>query len=157
MRKIHVEISKFRRNLLAHVLILHFYSKLQQQPFYHISLSLSITVLSILLLYKLKNIMKEFITFIREKGVLGLAVGIIMGGAVTKLVTSIVDNLLNPLIGAVTGAAGNLATLEYTLPLTQISFKYGAFISSLIDFIAVLAVVYFVFVKSPINKIDKKN
>lgn len=100
--------------------------------------------------------MKEFIAFIREKGVLGLAVGIIMGGAVTKLVTSIVDNLLNPLIGAVTGAAGNLSTMQYTLPLTQITFKYGAFLSSLIDFLAVLAVVYFVFVKSPINKIDKK-
>ena len=99
--------------------------------------------------------MKEFITFIREKGVLGLAVGIIMGGAVTKLVTSIVDNLLNPLIGAVTGAAGNLSTMAYTLPMTQITFKYGAFISSLIDFLAVLAVVYFVFVKSPLNKIDK--
>jgi large conductance mechanosensitive channel len=101
--------------------------------------------------------MKEFITFIREKGVLGLAVGIIMGGAVTKLVTSIVDNLLNPLIGAVTGAAGNLSTMAYTVPLTEITFKYGAFISSLIDFLAVLAVVYFVFVKSPINKIDKKD
>jgi large conductance mechanosensitive channel len=101
--------------------------------------------------------MKEFVTFIREKGVLGLAVGIIMGGAVTKLVSSIVDNLLNPLIGAVTGAAGNLSTMEYTMPLTHITFKYGAFISSLIDFLAVLAVVYFVFVKSPINKIDKKD
>lgn len=101
--------------------------------------------------------MKEFIAFIREKGVLGLAVGIIMGGAVTKLVTSIVDNLLNPLIGAVTGAAGNLSALAYTIPMTQITFKYGAFISSLIDFVAVLAVVYFVFVKSPINKIDKKS
>ena len=104
----------------------------------------------------IKNIMKEFITFIREKGVLGLAVGIIMGGAVTKLVTSIVENLLNPLIGAVTGAAGNLNEMAYTIPLTEITFKYGAFISSLIDFTAVLAVVYFVFVKSPINKIDKK-
>jgi large conductance mechanosensitive channel len=100
--------------------------------------------------------MKEFITFIREKGVLGLAVGIIMGGAVTKLVSSIVDNLLNPLIGAVTGAAGNLNEMMYTVPMTQIVFKYGAFISSLIDFLAVLAVVYFVFVKSPIGKIDKK-
>jgi large conductance mechanosensitive channel len=101
--------------------------------------------------------MKEFINFIREKGVLGLAVGIIMGGAVTKLVTSIVDNLLNPLIGAITGAAGNLTSMMYTVPMTQITFKYGAFISSLIDFLAVLAVVYFVFVKSPINKIDKKD
>lgn len=100
--------------------------------------------------------MKEFITFIREKGVLGLAVGIIMGGAVTKIVNSVVENLVNPLIGAVTGAAGNLNALAYTVPMTQITFKYGAFISSLIDFVAVLAVVYFVFVKSPINKIDKK-
>lgn len=100
--------------------------------------------------------MKEFIAFIREKGVLGLAVGIIMGGAVTQLVTSIVQNLLNPLIGAITGAAGNLNELAYTIPLTEITFKYGAFISSLIDFTAVLAVVYFVFVKSPINKIDRK-
>ena len=100
--------------------------------------------------------MKEFITFIREKGVLGLAVGIIMGGSVTKLVTSIVENLLNPLIGAVTGAAGNLSAMSYTVPMTKITFMYGAFISSLIDFVAVLLVVYFVFVKSPINKIDKK-
>ncbi len=100
--------------------------------------------------------MKEFITFIREKGVLGLAVGIIMGGAVTKLVTSIVENLINPFVGAITGTAGSLAAMQYTIPLTEITFKYGAFLSSLIDFIAVLAVVYFVFVKSPINKIDKK-
>ena len=100
--------------------------------------------------------MKEFITFIREKGVLGLAVGIIMGGAVTKLVTSIVDNLINPLVGAITGNAGNLSAMAYTVPLTEITFKYGAVISNLIDFVAVLAVVYFVFVKSPLNKIDKK-
>jgi large conductance mechanosensitive channel len=99
--------------------------------------------------------MKEFIDFIREKGVIGLAVGIIMGGAVTKLVTSIVDNLLNPLIGIVVGKV-NLSSLAYTIPMTEVSFKYGALISSLIDFLAVLAVVYFVFVKSPINKIDKK-
>ncbi len=101
--------------------------------------------------------MKEFIAFVREKGVLGLSVGIIVGGAVTNLVTSIVNNLINPLVGVITGAAGNLSTLSYTLPLTQITFKYGALISSFIDFISILAVVYFVFVRSPINKIDKKS
>ena len=100
--------------------------------------------------------MTEFITFIREKGVLGLAVGIIVGGAVTKLVTSIVENLINPLVGAITGAAGGLNTFIYTVPLTAIVIKWGAFLSSVIDFVALLAVVYFVFVKSPINKLDKK-
>jgi large conductance mechanosensitive channel len=99
---------------------------------------------------------KEFADFIREKGVIGLAVGIVTGGAVTKMVTSLVDNLLNPLIGYITGAAGNLSEMSYTVPLTTITFKYGAVISSLIDLLAVLAVVYLVFVKSPLNKMDKK-
>ncbi len=99
---------------------------------------------------------KEFATFVREKGVIGLAVGIIAGTAVTKAVTAIVDGFLNPLIGAITGAAGNLNTLAYTVPLTEITFKYGAVISALIDLIAVLVVVYLLFVKSPLNKIDKK-
>jgi large conductance mechanosensitive channel len=98
----------------------------------------------------------EFANFIREKGVLGLAVGIITGGAVSKMVTSIVDNLLSPLIGAISGAAGSLNDLAWTVPLTNITFKYGAVISSLIDLMAVLFVVYLVFVKSPLNKIDKK-
>ena len=105
----------------------------------------------------MKLYMKEFIAFIREKGVLGLAVGIIVGGSVTKLVESIVTNLISPLVGAITGVAGNLTTLEYTMPFTHITFKYGALISSMIDFVSVLLVVYFVFVKSPINKIDKKS
>lgn len=99
----------------------------------------------------------EFVDFIREKGVLGLAIGIIMGGAVSKLVTSIVDNLINPLVGALTGAAGNLNDLAYTVPFTHIIFKWGAFVSSLIDFLSIVLVVYLVFVKSPIlSRLDKK-
>ncbi len=101
--------------------------------------------------------MKDLISFIREKGVLGLAVGVIMGGAVTKLVGSIVDNLLNPLVGAITGAAGDLTTMVYQVPMTEIVFKWGAVISSIIDFLAVILVIYFLFVKSPLNKIDKKD
>ena len=100
--------------------------------------------------------MKEFINFIREKGVLGLAVGIIIGGTLTKFVTSIVDNLISPIVGFITGAAGNLNEMTYTVPMTTITFKYGAFISSAIDFAAVIFVVYIVFVKSPLNKIDRK-
>ncbi len=101
--------------------------------------------------------MKDLISFIREKGVLGLAVGIIMGGAITSLVTSIVENLLNPLIGAITGSAGDLMSMSYTVPMTDIVFKWGAFVSSLIDFTAIILVVYFLFVKSPLNKIDKSS
>lgn len=97
--------------------------------------------------------MREFTNFIVEKGVMGLAVGIIVGSAVTKMVSSIVDNLLSPLVGAITGAAGSLNDMAWTVPFSQITFKYGAVIASLIDLIAVLLVVYLLFVKSPLNKI----
>jgi large conductance mechanosensitive channel len=105
----------------------------------------------------LKINVKEFVEFIREKGVLGLAVGIIMGGAVTKFVTSIVENIINPFLGAITGVAGNLTELTYRIPYTGIVLKWGAFLSSLIDFLAIILVIYLIFFKTPIlASLDKK-
>lgn len=102
------------------------------------------------------QLMKEFLDFIREKGVVGLAIGIVTGNAVTKTVGSIVENLISPLIGAITGSAGNLVDLSYTVPFTKITFKYGAAASSLIDLVIIMLVVYVIFVKSPLKMIDKK-
>jgi len=97
---------------------------------------------------------QEFMNFLREKGVVGLAVGVVTGGAVTKMVTSLVENIISPLVGAMTGAAGDLAALTFTV--AGVTFKYGAVLTSLIDLIAVLLVIYLVFVKSPLGRIDKK-
>ena len=101
--------------------------------------------------------MKAFLEFVREKGVLGLAIGIIMGGAVTQFVNAIVIDLLNPLIGTVTGSGGSLNLLAYTVPYTHITFLWGAFLSSFINFLAIIAVIYFVFTKLPVlSELDKK-
>ena len=43
--------------------------------------------------------MKGFIDFIREQGVIGLAIAVILGGAVNKLVASLVGDIIQPLIG----------------------------------------------------------
>lgn len=100
--------------------------------------------------------MKEFVNFVREKGVIGLAVGIIVGGAVTKFVNAIITDLINPILGAVMGGGKGLASYVYTIPKTQITFSYGDLISEFINFLAILLVIYFLFVKSPLNKLDKK-
>lgn len=100
---------------------------------------------------------KEFTHFVREKGVIGLAVGIIIGGAVTQFVNAIIKDLIDPVIGAVIGGGQGLATYGYTIPNTNITFTYGNLISELINFIAILLVIYLLFVKSPINKLDKKD
>lgn len=100
--------------------------------------------------------MKDFISFIREKGVLGLAIGIIVGGSVSKFVNAIVTDLINPLLGAVTGSHNDLSLLAYTVPFTKIIFKWGDLLSNLIEFLSILLVVYIIFVKTPlIHAIDK--
>ena len=85
--------------------------------------------------------MKGFMQFIREQGVLGLAVGFILGGAIAKLVTSIVTDLINPLIGLLLGSFGDLSSAYVQIGSAKL--MWGPFISALIDFIIVALVVYF--------------
>ncbi len=96
--------------------------------------------------------MKDFTNFIREKGVLGLAVGLIIATASTDLVKKLIEDLIQPIINAVIGGVNTGGILE----VAGMQFKIGDFISALINFIAIMLVVYFVFVKSPLNKLDKK-
>jgi large conductance mechanosensitive channel len=67
--------------------------------------------------------MKGFLDFIREQGAVGLAVGFILGGAVSDLVKSIIDNIVNPLLGIV---LNNVKGLEAaTFEILGATIKYG--------------------------------
>ncbi|MBP6044822.1 MAG: MscL family protein [Microgenomates group bacterium] len=85
--------------------------------------------------------MKGFLEFIREKGVVGLAVGFILGGSISKLVTSLVNDVVNPLIGLLLGFTKGLQGA--TFKVGSASIMWGHFISTLIDFVIVAFVVYF--------------
>lgn len=98
--------------------------------------------------------MKGFIEFIREQGVMGLAVGFILGGAVSKVVTSLVTDVVNPLLGLVIGSVGGLG--EAYLPIGSSKLMWGSFISVLIDFIIIAFVVYFGVKLLKLDKLDKK-
>lgn len=76
--------------------------------------------------------MKGFVNFIREQGVIGLAVGFILGGAVSKVVASFVTDIVNPLLSVILGFAGNLKDLSLTIGLVKIS--WGNFLATAIDF-----------------------
>ena len=90
---------------------------------------------------------KEFKTFIMRGNVMDLAVGVIVGGAFSKIVTSLVNDILMPLLGIVLGKI-NFTTL------TIGEVKYGMFIQNVVDFL-IVAFCIFLMVKV-INKIMKK-
>lgn len=100
-----------------------------------------------------KSKLQGFMDFIRAQGVVGLAVGFILGGAVSKTVSSLVDNIINPLIGAL---LGKVALADKAIAIGAVSIKYGAFISTLVDFIIIAAVVYFGVKALGLDKLDKK-
>ena len=96
---------------------------------------------------------KNFLTFIREQGVVGLAGGFILGGAVSKMVSSLVENIINPLVGL---ALGKVNLVDKVLTIGTASLKWGAVISTLIDFVIIAAVVYFGVKALGLEKLDKK-
>ncbi len=98
--------------------------------------------------------MQGFLDFVREQGVVGLAVGFILGGSISKVVSSIVNDLVNPLLGVVFGAAGSLSGAY--LMLGQSKIMWGNFVGNLIDFVVIALVVYFGVKGMGLDKLDKK-
>lgn len=97
-----------------------------------------------------QSAVQGFLSFIRERGVVGLAVGFILGGAVTKTVASLVDDVINPLIGTFAGSTLKLS--EMTIGV----IKLGSFANNLINLLIVTAVVYFILFKGlRLDKLDK--
>lgn len=98
--------------------------------------------------------MKGFVEFIREQGVMGLAVGFILGGAVSKLVASLVKDIINPLLGLILGAAGDLSNSYLAIGKARI--MWGSFINTIIDFLVIALVVYYGVKLLRLDKLDKK-
>ncbi|KVT68104.1 mechanosensitive ion channel protein MscL [Burkholderia ubonensis] len=116
------------------------------------------------------SIIKEFKEFAVKGNVMDLAVGVIIGGAFSKIVDSIVKDLIMPVIGVLTGGLdfSNKFVLLGTIPPSfkgnpdsfkdlqaagVATFGYGSFITVLINFI-ILAFIIFLMVKF-INKLRK--
>jgi large conductance mechanosensitive channel len=98
--------------------------------------------------------MKGFIEFIREQGVVGLAVGFILGGAVSKVVTALVSDLINPLVGIVLGTKGGLKDAAIQVGAARV--MWGDFISVVVDFLVIALVVYFGVKILKLDRLDKK-
>ena len=98
--------------------------------------------------------MKGFINFIREQGIVGLAVGFILGGAVSKVVAALVSDIINPLLGAALGTTKELKTASFDIGAVRI--LYGDFISVIIDFLVIALVIYYGVRMIGLDKLDKK-
>lgn len=100
----------------------------------------------------MKKLMEEFKEFIMRGNVLDLAVGVIIGGAFQGIVSSLCDDLITPLIQFVISKAIGVNSIEeMTKVLNVQTFKFGSFISAVINFL-IMAAIIFAVVKA-VNKV----
>ena len=118
------------------------------------------------------GMISEFKEFALKGNMIDMAVGIVMGGAVSGVVKSLVSNLINPIVGLFTGGQDlselavkigqkEVAVMEKGQPVTDASgevvkttqdlmLNVGAFMSVFINFM-ILAFVIFMIVKTVNN------
>ena len=98
---------------------------------------------------------KEFKAFIMRGNVLDLAIAVIIGGAFGKIVTSFVNDIIMPPIGLLLGKVdfSNLFLNLSGTPYASVAeakkagvptINYGMFLNTLIDFLIVALVIFFV-------------
>lgn len=87
------------------------------------------------------GLIKEFLEFLKEYKVVGLAIAFIMGVAATSLVKSLVDNVVMPIITPfIPGAAWQTATFA----IGPVVIGWGAFLGEAINFVIIAFVVFII-------------
>jgi large conductance mechanosensitive channel len=83
----------------------------------------------------------EFMEFLKNYAVIGLAIAVIIGGKANAMVSTLVDGLLMPVI---TLFLPDGDWREATLDIGSVRLVWGPFLAAVIDFVIVAFVVYLV-------------
>jgi large conductance mechanosensitive channel len=100
---------------------------------------------------------KDFIAFVREQGIVALAVGIAIGIQASNFVGTLVDQFINPIVGIILqGTDLTRIQSEVTVNDEVLVFGWGIMLQALITLIATAFVIYFIVKKTGLDKADKK-
>jgi large conductance mechanosensitive channel len=92
-------------------------------------------------------VIQEFRDFVFRGNIIELAVAFVMGLAFAAVVNSLVENLLMPVVAMIIGKP-DFSGLDFEI--NDAIFRYGAFITDVIQFLAIAAAVFF-FVVRPVQ------
>lgn len=105
------------------------------------------------------SIGQEFKEFIMRGNVVDLAVGVVVGGAFSKIVDSLVKDIIMPIVGMLTGGI-DFSNLKIVLKAAdaatktqEVAINYGMFINNIVTFL-IIAFAIFMVIKF-INKLKK--
>lgn len=100
-----------------------------------------------------------FMEFIRTQGVVGLAVGLVLGTQIKVLVDQLLASFVNPLLGLFLPGEGDLSQKKFAfdaLGETAV-FAWGQFAYVLMSFLIVAAIIYYLVKGLKLDRLDKKD
>jgi large conductance mechanosensitive channel len=89
-------------------------------------------------------VLREFKEFVFRGNIVELAVAFVLGVAFAAVINSLVENLLMPVIATIVGKPD---FNDLTFTVNDAVYRYGAFITDVIQFLAIAAAVFFFVVK----------
>ena len=95
-----------------------------------------------------KSVMDEFKAFILRGNVIDLAIAVVIGAAFGAVVTAFVNDIISPLLAAF-GGKPDFSNM-WIVNVNGGKFLFGAFITAIISFLILAAIIFF-FVVKPIN------
>jgi large conductance mechanosensitive channel len=97
-------------------------------------------------------VLKDFGDFLLRGNIVELAIAFVMGVAFAAVVTSLVDNLVMPVVAMIFGKPD---FRDLTFTVNEAVLRYGAFITDVIQFLAIAAAVFF-FVVKPVQALTAR-
>ncbi|MBR4071833.1 MAG: large conductance mechanosensitive channel protein MscL [Clostridia bacterium] len=102
----------------------------------------------------MKKFFSDFKAFAMKGNIIDMAVGVVVGGAFSKIVTSLVNDIISPLISFATGKV-MLTDLKWVISAAQFdsagveikpesALMYGNFIQTIIDFLIIAFSIFLV-------------
>jgi large conductance mechanosensitive channel len=83
--------------------------------------------------------LKEFVRFLKQYGVIGLAIAVVIGGKVNEFVSATVKDILMPVIGILLPESG---WEKWVLAVGPLKLAFGHWLGVAIDFLIVAFVVF---------------
>ena len=87
------------------------------------------------------GMVQEFKEFATKGSLIDMAVGIIIGVAVSDMIGALVDNVIMPIVGIFLGG-GRISNKKITVG--EASIGYGAFVQAIIDFLIIAFVIFMI-------------
>jgi large conductance mechanosensitive channel len=87
------------------------------------------------------SMIQEFREFAMKGSLVDMAVGIIIGAAVTEMVGALVDSVIMPVVGIF---MGGLDFTSLAITVGEANIRYGEFIQALINFVIVAFVIFMI-------------